>query len=52
MPFGFEGILQGAAILFTSYFDVHAIVTASNMVIVCPIRDIGTDWAASGHRDW
>ncbi|XP_043756047.1 cationic amino acid transporter 3-like [Cervus elaphus] len=28
VPFGFEGILQGAAILFTSYFDVHAIVTA------------------------
>ncbi|XP_065776837.1 cationic amino acid transporter 3-like [Muntiacus reevesi] len=28
VPFGFEGILQGAAILFTSYFGVHGMVTA------------------------
>uniref|UniRef100_A0A8C6DZC5 Cationic amino acid transporter C-terminal domain-containing protein n=1 Tax=Moschus moschiferus TaxID=68415 RepID=A0A8C6DZC5_MOSMO len=28
VPFAFEGILQGAAILFTSYFGVHGIVTA------------------------
>ncbi|XP_061245152.1 cationic amino acid transporter 3-like [Bos javanicus] len=27
VPFGFEGIVQGAAILFTSYFGVHGIVT-------------------------
>ncbi|KAB0349877.1 hypothetical protein FD754_014734 [Muntiacus muntjak] len=28
VPFGFEGILQGAAILFTSYFGAHGMVTA------------------------
>ncbi|XP_060255105.1 cationic amino acid transporter 3-like isoform X2 [Ovis aries] len=29
VPFGFEGIVQGAAILFTSYFGVHGMVTAA-----------------------
>ena len=48
MPFGFEGIVQGAAILFTSYFGVHGMVTAGNMVIVCPIRGVGAGWAALG----
>ncbi|XP_055267000.1 cationic amino acid transporter 3-like [Moschus berezovskii] len=28
VPFGFEGIVQGAAILFTSYFGSYGIVTA------------------------
>ncbi|KAI4534936.1 hypothetical protein MG293_015796 [Ovis ammon polii] len=29
VPFGFEGIVQGAAILFTSYFGVFGVVTAA-----------------------
>ena len=52
MPFGFEGILQGAAILFISYFGVHGMVIAGNMIIVCPIRGVATGWAALGHRGW
>ncbi|XP_070306476.1 cationic amino acid transporter 3-like [Odocoileus virginianus] len=31
VPFGFEGILQGAALLFISYFGVYGMVTAGKL---------------------
>ena len=38
MPFGFEGILRGAAVPFYSFFGLNAIVTTGNMVFMCPFR--------------
>uniref|UniRef100_A0A4X1SPA0 Cationic amino acid transporter C-terminal domain-containing protein n=1 Tax=Sus scrofa TaxID=9823 RepID=A0A4X1SPA0_PIG len=38
VPFGFEGILQGAAMPFYSFFGLNAIITAGNMVFMCPFR--------------
>jgi len=52
VPFGLDGILQGAALCFYAYFDFEVIVTTGNMVMTCPIRGVGTVWAAPGHRSW
>ena len=38
VPFGFEGILQGAAMPFYSFFGLNAIITTGNMVFMCPFR--------------
>ena len=50
MPFGFEGILHGAAVFFRSYFGFDVIVTKGNKVIVCPVGGLGMVWAPLGLR--
>ena len=52
MPFGLDGILQGAALCFYAYFGFEAILTKGNMVMECPISGVGTVWVAPGHRSW
>ena len=51
VPFGFEGILHGAAIFFRSYFGFSVIVTKGNKVIVCSIGGLDMVWAPLGLRD-
>ena len=51
MPFGFEGILHGAAIFFRSYFGFDVIVTKGNKVIVCPVGGLDMVWVPLGLRD-
>ena len=41
MPFGFEGILRGAAMPFYSYFGLNAIITTGNMVIWAALEQWG-----------
>lgn len=51
VPFGFEGIVQGAAILFYLYFVFCGMVTAGNMVIVSVpsgVCCLGCPWAGAG----
>jgi len=50
VPFGLDGILQGAALCFHMSIGFDSIVTTGNMVTLCPIQVVGMDWAALGHR--
>ena len=52
VPFGFDGILRGAALCFYPCFAVEAVVATGNMVIMCPIGGLGTVSTALWHRGW
>ena len=52
VPFGFDGILQVAAMSLYAFLGFDSIATRGNMVMVCLIRDLGTVLAALGLKGW